>query len=241
MALPKLDIPTFTTKLLSNGKKITYRPFLVKEEKILFMALESDSSVEMTRAMKQIINNCVQDDIDIDDLPLFDIEYLMVNLRSKSVGENAEVIYSCRVTHNDEICGNRIPIKIDLEKITLNNSVSKTPESIMLSENIGIQMRYPKTEMLATPTESDDALSTLWNTLELCIDFIFDDENVYRLEDYTYEEKQEFFESLTQDQFGNIREFFDSLPKLQYKDNYSCNKCGHKGELLIEGVDSFFV
>ena len=76
MALPKLDIPTFTTKLLSNGKKITYRPFLVKEEKILFMALESDSSVEMTRAMKQIINNCVQDDIDIDDLPLFDIEYM---------------------------------------------------------------------------------------------------------------------------------------------------------------------
>tara|TARA_Y100000593_G_C4308054_1_gene336811 strand:+ start:953 stop:1681 length:729 start_codon:yes stop_codon:yes gene_type:complete len=242
MSLPKIDIPTFTTKLLSTGQKITYRPFLVKEEKILYMALESNDASEMTRAMKQIINNCVQTEIDIEELPLFDIEYLMIHLRARSVGESAEVIHRCQQPLDNEVCGNEINLNISLENISLNKPSPKEPPSVSITDQIGIQMRYPKTEILsATLADDEDALQNIWNAVELCIDFIYDEESVYHLDNYTEDEKLDFFESLTQEQFGQLREFFEDLPRLQYTESYKCKKCNYDGPLVIEGVDSFFV
>ena len=242
MTLPKIDIPTFTTKLFSIDQEITYRPFLVKEEKILYMALESGETSEMTRAMKQIIGNCVQQDLDIDNLPLFDVEYIMVNIRAKSVGENAQVIHRCQQLINEETCNNEIPLNINLERISLNREINTEPQIIMLTDDIGIQMKYPKTELLNTNVSEETGLmENLWNTLELCIDFIFDSENAYQLENYSTEEKNDFFDSLTQEQFGKVRTFFDELPRLQYTDKYKCSKCKYNGNLVIEGLDSFFV
>ena len=241
MALPKINIPTFTTQLFSTGQEVTFRPFLVKEEKILYIALESGETSEMTRAMRQIINNCVQEELDLKELPLFDIEYLMLNLRAKSVGENAEVIHRCQESSGREICNNEIQLHINIEQISLSNKINTKPQNIMLSDSIGIQMKYPKSELLDITTDTEDVIENLWQALEMCIDFIFDEEDVYYLDNYSKEEKNEFLDTLTQEQFGKIRTFFDDLPKLQYIDEYNCSKCGYDGELVIEGLDSFFV
>ena len=241
MALPKIDVPTFKTKLYSNEQEVTYRPFLVKEEKILYMALEGEDSGDMTRAMKQIIANCVIEDVDLENLPLFDLEHLMLNIRGKSVGESAQVNHICQQTHNEELCNNEIPLNINFEKITLNQPISSEDQSIMITNNIGIMMKYPKVDILSADTGEGNAIENLWTMLETCIDYIFDETDIYQLADYSEGEKTEFFDSLTQEQFGKVRDFFNSIPRLQYKTKYKCRKCGYNGDLTIEGVDSFFV
>ena len=132
---------------LTSGDTITYRPFLVKEEKILFMALEGESPNEMGRAMKQIITNCVTETINIDNLPLFELENILLKIRSKSVGEKAEIAYLCQETHEDEVCNNRIELNVDLNDVELEIIENHTKE-ILLTDTIGILMRYPKLDLI---------------------------------------------------------------------------------------------
>ena len=233
MALPKLDVPIYTMTLLSDDRDIRYRPFLVKEEKILFMAMEGNDNDEMTLAMKQIVNNCVQDTIDVDKLPLFDLEFILLNIRSKSVSNKSNVMYPCGS------CEEQIPIEIDLEDITISNK-PKGKQNIQLTDKIGITLTYPRMDMAAMVTDSDDELSGIWKIIEECTEQIYDEENVYNLKNSPPEERQEFFDSLTQGQFALIRDFFDDLPKLQYINEYTCTSCDHQGTLMIEGMANFF-
>tara|TARA_Y100000310_G_scaffold309646_1_gene353974 strand:+ start:762 stop:1484 length:723 start_codon:yes stop_codon:yes gene_type:complete len=240
MPLPKLDVPTYEMNLTS-GDTITYRPFLVKEEKILFMALEGESTNEMGRAMKQIITNCVTEDINIDDLPLFELENVLLKIRSKSVSEKAEVAYLCQETHENEVCNNRIELNVDLNDVELEINEDHTNE-ILLTDNVGILMRYPKLDLMDREINLDNQnTDDIFRIIEGCVECVFDEENTYTMDDYSEDERTEFFESLTQEQFTSIRGFFDTIPKLRFRDVYECDKCGKESELVLEGLENFFV
>jgi len=241
MPLPKLAVPTYEMELLSTGDTIEYRPFLVKEEKILFMALEGGDNTEMGRAMKQVISNCVTDKINIDDLPLFELENILLRIRSKSVGDQADISYSCQEIIENNPCGNKVDLSVDLNKVELEESEDHSNE-IFLTDNIGILMRYPKLDLMNMSINLDNQdTEDMFRIIESCIECIFDDENTYVMNDYKEEEKTEYFESLTQGQFTLIRNFFDTIPKLRFRDDYKCDKCGYTGELILEGLENFFV
>ena len=233
MALPKLDIPIYTMNLLSENREIRYRPFLVKEEKILFMAMEGEDPNEISLAMKQVVNNCVQDEIDIDDMPLFDIEYILLNIRSKSVSDKSSVLYPCGN------CEHQIPITIDLTAVEISNPPRETID-IMLTDTIGITLNYPKMDMTKAVQETDSEIEGIWKIIESCTERVFDETEVYDMKSASEEDRRDFFDSLTQSQFRQIQDFFEALPKLQYINTYTCPECGHNGDLHIEGMANFF-
>ena len=231
MALPKLDVPIYTMNLLSDNRSIRYRPFLVKEEKILYMAMEGEDSQEMTLAMKQIVNNCVQDTIDIDKIPLFDLEYILLHIRAKSVSDKSNVSISCTN------CTEQVPIEIDLTQVKPSTAPTGKMD-IMLSDTVGITMNYPKIDIATLDVQEN--INSLWTIIESCTEQIFDETNVYDLQKYPAEDKQEFFDTMTQEQFAKIRDFFDNIPRLQYQTEYHCRECDHSDNLLIEGLVNFF-
>jgi len=234
MALPKLDVPIYTMNLLSDNRTIRYRPFLVKEEKILYMAMEGNDASEIQLAMKQVVNNCVQDTIDIDILPLFDLEYVLLHIRSKSVSDKSDVLYPCGN------CEHQIPITIDLTAVEISNP-PKGKRDIMLTDKIGVTMNYPKMDMAVSLQDTDSEMEGIWKIIEECTEQVFDETEVYDMRVASIEEKREFFDSLTQEQFRLIQDFFEDIPKLQYKDDYTCPECNHNSNLLIEGMANFFV
>jgi hypothetical protein len=233
MSLPKLSSPTYSLILESSGQEITYRPFLVKEEKILLMAMESDEDNDMLRATKQIINNCVQEEIDIDSLPMFDMEYIFLNLRSKSVGETSEVGYSCP----DCQAVNQITIPLDEVKVKKDENHKA---EIELTSDVGLIMKYPQMNMMEDITGDTEDVDNIFKIIENCVDCIYDNENTYNLNDYTEDERTEFFDSLTQNQFNEVREFFDTMPKLAHDIDYNCSECSHNETITVEGLQNFF-
>ena len=233
MSLPKLSTPLYTLTLESTGQDITYRPFLVKEEKILLMAMESNEDRDMIAATKQIINNCVQDDIDVESLPMFDMEYIFLNLRSKSVGEISEVGYSCPA------CNTVNQVTIPLDKVAIKKEENHKSE-IELTDEIGLIMKYPQMNMMDDIEGDTEDVDNIFKIIENCVDCIYDPDATYKLSDYTEDERNEFFESLTQGQFNEVREFFDTMPKLSHELDYSCNNCGHNEIITIEGLQNFF-
>jgi len=242
MALPKLDVPMYTLKLPSTEKEITYRPFLVKEEKILLMAVEGEDQKEIITAIKQVINNCiVTDGIDVDTLPLFDIEYILLNLRSKSMGDVVKVSYKKK---NCDVKGCKpIQIEIDVNEVKIKREKSHN-KKIQLTNDVGIIMNYPSIEMMTSYSggfniKTMNADST-FEIISKCIESVYDEENVYSKADYTPDEMNSFLEQLSQDQFLKIEEFFSTIPKM-YKDvNFSCDKCDFKEKIRLEGLSDFF-
>lgn len=234
MPLPQLEVPTYELKLSSLKKKIEFRPFLVKEEKILLTALEGDQQ-DMVRAMKQIMDNCVLTDINLDELPLFDLEYLFLQLRSKSIGETSDLILSCKE------CEASNTVQIDLTKIELQIPKSKVESNIMLTDTVGMLLKYPTVNMFRyISMEEDFNFDTTIEILEHCVDSLYDGEEVYDLQDYTKEEINVFFECLTQKQFQLIQEYFDNMPKLAHKINFKCTSCESNQTLEVEGLQNFF-
>jgi len=236
MALPKLVSPTYELTLESSGQTLNYRPFLVKEEKILLMAMESNEERDMVTATKQIINNCVTEDIDVDQLPMFDMEYIFLNLRAKSVGEQSEIGFACPE------CETINQFIIPLDEVKIEKGEGHKTE-IKLSDDVGLIMRYPKVEMMNELQGQDldeNNVEGIFKIIENCVDCVFDSTETYRLDDYSDEEKSDFFESLTQAQFNEVREFFDTMPKLSYELDYNCTACNHKEKLPVEGLQNFF-
>ena len=240
MALPKLDVPIYELKLPSTNKKISYRPFLVKEEKILLMAMEGEDEGEITTAIKQIINNCiVTKNIDVDKLPLFDIEFILLNLRARSMGDIIKTSY-IRKECPEEKC-KPVEIEIDVNTIEVHKDKSHDPK-IQLTDNVGIIMKYPDIELMAkygnefTGEKTEEAFELIIK----CVDSVYDYENVYSKADYNPDELKEFIEGFTQDQFKKIEHFFNTLPRM-YKDvEFSCEKCGYKEDVRLEGLANFF-
>jgi len=245
MTLPLITTPRYTLEQPSTGKQISFRPFLVREEKILLMALESDDAFEAVEATKQVIANCCDELDDIDALPMFDIEYILLQLRSKSVGEISEPSIACPK------CGGSIKLKLDLSKVKVQKTKDHSTK-IQLTQTVGLVMKYPTYAMLksAKGAENFTANETLDLMLE-CIDFIFDGEQNHKASEQTKEELHAFLDQLTQAHFAKIQDFFDTMPKLEHTMAYTCpnkvedddgekSKCGHKGKLVISTLQDFF-
>ena len=239
MALPKLNVPVYETILPSTEKVIKYRPFLVKEEKLLLTALEGGTGNEMPAAIKQIINNCVQTELDVDNLSTFDIEYLFLRLRAKSVGEEVTIglkPYPCG-QNDGKLCEKTTEVKINLEEVKVTKNEKHT-NKIMLDDKIGVIMDYPNSSSLEK-IEGDN-FTVGMNLIKSSIKMIFTAEQTHERDSFNDEDLNEFLDSLNSDQFQSIRQFFDTMPKLSHTVKYTCSTCGEKKETILEGLDSFF-
>ena len=233
MPLPVIHAPHYELTVPSTGQTIRYRPFLVKEEKILLMANEGGEPAEMVRAMKQIISNCIQDDYNTDNMPLFDVEYIFLKLRSKSVNEISEVGFQCPT------CEVVNKIEIDLSEVEVTTDNNHT-NKVELTDEIGLIMKYPQLDSINMSDLESADVDTVFNVVSSCIDSIYQGEEIYDSKDYTNDEIADFINNLTQQQFQYIQEFFDTMPKLSHTVDYDCSKCDYDEPLVLEGLQNFF-
>ena len=239
MALPKMNVPVYEAILPSTEKVIKYRPFLVKEEKILLTALEADETEALSIAVKQIVNNCVQGELDVDELPTFDIEYLFLRLRAKSVGEKVTVGLRPWGCPNNEgkLCENSTSVEINLEEVKVDKSKASSSK-IMLDDKIGIKMKYPDIDAVNIIGTSSEAAGM--DVIRGCVDMIFTKEETYERDSFTDKELDEFIDSLNSQQFKLIKDFFDNMPVLTHTVKYKCETCGENKETILTGLNSFF-
>ena len=238
MPLPKIAAPTYTLELPSTGEEISYRPFLVKEEKVLVIALESEDTKQITNAIKTVIKNCIQSrGIKVETLPTFDIEYLFLNIRAKSVGEEIEVNI---IAPDDGVT--EVPVTIDIDdiKVQWNDDHSK---QIKINDDLMMEMRYPSLDEFIKNNfdfKSENAMDQSFNLIASCINNIFSDEEVWAAEDCTKKEIKEFLEQMNSAQFKDIEKFFETMPKLSHKIKVTNPKTKVESEVVLEGLASFF-
>jgi hypothetical protein len=235
MALPQLKTATYLMTVPSTGKEVEFRPYTVKEEKILMIAMESKDQKQTFRALKSVIKDCVNDDINIDNLTLFDFEYMFLQLRAKSVGEIVDLNMKCQ----DEGCKGVSPIRVDLDEIT----VSEMPESnvIQLDDKIGITFNFPSLKIAQKYQEADmEKVTNVFDMIVDCTETIFDEEEVYNCKNETRENINAFYESLSSTQFAKVSEFFAKMPTVEHKVKYKCPTCEKENKVELKGLQSFF-
>lgn len=234
MALPILNAPRFELELPISKKRISYRPFLVKEEKVLLMALESQNRKQIMNAMNDIVDACTFGEIKSKDLPVAELEYIFLKLRSKSVGENSHIGVKC------QSCGESNELDLNLDDIILDaKDVADT--KIMLTDTVGVIMKYPNSsDVTRSIDEKKSDVENTYAVIASCLDKIFDTDNVYEVSTQTKQEIQDFIESLNKQQFEKIKQFFEKLPKLKHDVAFKCEKCGTDNTITLEGSESFF-
>ena len=246
MALPKIDVPTYETKLISTGKTVRYRPFLVKEQKLFLMAAQSTDEKETVDVVKQVLNNCILSDIDVDDLPTFDLEHLFMQLRARSVGEVVNLKYNCNNTVKDDkdeekVCGSLV--KFDLNILDIKPIIDEKHSSkIEISDKLGIMMKYPTLSLIKDAGNlANEDVDTVLNVIVSCIDYIYDADQMYYAKDSTKEELLEFIENLQQEDMEKIQLFFNTMPKIAKELDFKCKKCGYEETITVQGIQNFFV
>jgi len=237
MALPKLNVPVYEAILPSTEKVIKYRPFLVKEEKLLLTAQESGEEAVLP-AVKQIIKNCVQGELGVDRMPIFDIEYLFLRLRAKSIGEEVTLglkPWGCP-QNNGELCKYTTEVAINLEEIECKKD-KKHSSKIMLDDKIGIMMKYPDISQIGIEgSETEMGMKVI----KSCINMIFTEEETHERDSFTDKELDEFIDSLNSKQMEGINNFFETMPTIKYTAKYTCKTCDEEKETTIQGLQSFF-
>jgi hypothetical protein len=240
MALPKLDVPTYEIELPISKKTIKYRPFLVKEQKNLLMALESNESSTIQQNVRDILNNCtLTEGINIDKLPIIDVEYYFINLRSKSVGEIVETRYRCNNEVEEKVCGNIMEASVNLQNIQPYREEEVSPE-IQLTDKIMIKMKYPEFGIIKDSLNMEDITEVTFNLISESIEHIFDGDQFYYAHEAEPGEMLEFVEGLNQAQFEKVEHFFNNLPKLKETVEMTCSKCGFYHKIDVEGLENFF-
>lgn len=234
MALPKINTPTYTVKIPSSGKMIEYRPFSVKEQKTLMLAKESNDVQSMVRATKDLIASCTFEEINAADLAIFDFEYLFLKIRAKSVGETSDIQIKCKN------CDEFVPLTINVDEVEVVGDIEKD-KKLQLTDNIGIKLRYPSFENSISLLGSDkEETEMVYDLILDCIEMIYDENEVYPVEDSTRQELVEFVDSLSTRQFQNITEFFDTSPMVSLDADANCGKCEHSEKITITGLKNFF-
>ena len=240
MALPKLDVPTYEIELPISKKTIKYRPFLVKEQKNLLMALESNESSTIQQNVRDILNNCtLTEGINIDKLPIIDVEYYFINLRSKSVGEIVETRYRCNNEVEEKVCGNIMEASVNLQNIQPYREEEVSPE-IQLTDKVMIKMKYPEFGIIKDSLNMEDITEVTFNLISESIEHIFDGDQFYYAHEAEPGEMLEFVEGLNQAQFEKVEHFFNNLPKLKETVEMTCSKCGFHHTIDVEGLENFF-
>lgn len=236
MALPKVGVPTFELELPSTGKTIKYRPFLVKEEKVLLLALESEEDKQITEAVKDLIKNCIQTRIKVDDLPSFDLEYIFLRIRAASIGE----IVTMNVTCLDDNA-TQVEVNINLNEVDVYRPEGHT-NKIMLTDKMGIIMKYPgmqrfiEAEFLNKTIKTEEVFDFISDSIEQ----IFDTEEVWDSSTTSKKEFREFVEGLTTKQFESIQQFYETMPKLRHEFTVTNPNTGQESTYTIEGLQNFF-
>jgi len=240
MELPKITVPTYVVTLPSNGARHRVRPFLVKEEKMLMMAVESKDPWEVINATRQVITNClVDDDLDIEKIPFFDVDYLLIVLRAKSVSETIDINFQCNNMVEGEICGHVFPVTLDI----LSSELVKEEgleEKIELGGGIGAKMKYPSyADVKAITAAADVDQKILF--IQKCVDYLFDANQIYPSKDMDDAAFSTFVDGLTQAQFEKLENWTDNLPHLIVTSEKKCEKCGFDHKIRYRNLDSFFL
>jgi hypothetical protein len=239
MALPMNSTPIYNLVVPSTKKPVTFRPFLVKDQKALLVAQQSDDQKIMIDTLKEVITSCVKDPIDIDKLAIFDIEYIFTQLRSKSVGETVDIVLSCDEDHGADNEKAKVHHTIDLSQISVHEKDGHT-NKIPLFGEVGVVMKYPNIDDVKTLQGDKTSAEDTFKLIASSIDFIYDEDQVYHSKDQTEKEIMDFINNLTSEQFGKIQTFFDTMPKLSHSISYSCPVCNKAHVLNLEGMQSFF-
>ena len=240
MALPKIDVPTYELELPISKKKIKYRPFLVKEQRNLLMAMESEESDSVHSAIRDILHNCtLNDDVDVEKLPIVDVEYYFLNLRAKSVGEVIDSKYRCNNIVEGKDCGNIMEKPINLLSVNVDSTDQVSPE-IQLTDKLSVKMKYPEFSIIKDSIHLDNDTEITFHLLAQCIEYIYDGEQFYYGIETPLQEMVEFVENMNQENFEKLENYFNHLPKLKETIEMTCGKCGFHHKIDVEGLESFF-
>jgi len=235
MPLPKIVTPTYELRLPSTDQVIKYRPFLVKEEKVLLMAMESEDESQMINAVKTILKNCIVSRIKVDDLAVFDIEYLFLNIRAKSVGEQIELNITC-----PDDGETMVPVELNVEDIEVQKSEDHS-NIIQLNDTISVVMKYPSMEMFVKTNFTAGAKTEdVFEIAASCIDQVVEGEDVYETKSFSKKEINEFLDSLDTAQFLLIQKFFETMPKLSHTIKVTNPVTEVESDVVLEGLASFF-
>lgn len=246
MALPMNSMPTFTLTIPSTNQKVRYRPFLVKDEKALMIAQQSEDLIVMADTLKNVIASCVIDKVDVESLATFDIEYIFTQIRAKSVGETIELIMSCDDDHGEEL-NKKASQKITVDLIN-DIEIKRNPDhnkKIELFGDVGVVMRYPTfvqtKEIFGSETNDGDIkIDKVFDVIAECIDFIYQGDDIYYAKEQKKEELITFLENLTTEQFLKVQKFFDTMPRISTTIRHTCPVCNKQYERVLEGLNGFF-
>ena len=240
MPLPTIETPTYELKLPSSNKKVKYRPFLVKEEKILILALESKDQLEITSAVTEVLKKCILTrGIKVDTLPTFDIEYLFLNIRAKSIGEDIKLTVTCPDDKKT-----KVPVTIYVDEIQVHKPKEHTTD-IVLDDKMTLRMKYPSlTQFIDNNFATDDAPETMvdktFKVVADCIDTIYSGEDAWDANDYTPQERLDFVNQLSSKQYKQVENFFSTMPKLSHTIEVVNPNTNEKGSVVLEGLADFF-
>lgn len=240
MELPKIDLPTYELKVPSTGEEIRVRPFVVKEEKLLLMAAESKNVMDIINTTIQVINNCiVEGDVKLNQLPFFDVDYLFIALRAKSIGEKVVVNFRCKNKVDNAECNNLFPVDIDVANCKIVGMDSKPP-LIKISPDITIKMRYPVYSMMKSIDASDNPLEKKTKIIAGCIETIYQKDQVFSAKDFTRDELKQFVDGFTEQQLKKIEEFTNEFPTFVITGGGECPKCGFNHKVTYKDFETFF-
>lgn len=237
MALPMNATPTYTLTVPSSKENVKFRPFLVKEEKALLIAQQSEDAKVMVDTLKQVITSCVQTKLDVDNLATFDLEYIFSQIRAKSVGETIELIFPCDVCDDEKA---KVKISFDVSKVQVFFPEGHD-KKVELFNDVGVVMRYPSLEIIKKIENIEvDDVDSIFDVVSECIEIVYTADEVFHTRDQSKQEVLEFLGNLTTDQFNKIQRFFETMPRLKQEVKYSCPLCKKPHEKVLEGLDSFF-
>ena len=240
MPLPTIETPTYELKLHSSNKKVRYRPFLVKEEKVLIIALESKDQMEITNAVKEVLKKCIlTKGIDVDSLPTFDIEHLFLNIRAKSIGEDIKLVVTC-----PDDGETKVPVTIYVDEIKVTKPKGHTKD-IKLDDKLTLRMKYPSLNQFIennfnTEDEAETLVDKTFRVVADCMDTVFTGEDAWEAKDYTPQERLDFVEQLNSSQYKKVENFFSTMPKLSHTIEVVNPNTKEKGSIVLEGLADFF-
>lgn len=236
MGLPIQKAPTYTTKLPSNGKEVKYRPFLVKEQKYLLLLQDSTTGEDVVNAIRDMITAVTFNKLDIDDLPMFDVEYLFLQIRAKSIGETVKLSLRC----GEVDCGGTGQVSVNIEEAEVRGLDSEKSTIVNINDEVGIGLKYPSIVDMGRSDDIKDQQEKLLALLASGVDYIYDAEDRYESDDISNEDLREFLESLTLKQLEEVSKFFEGLPAIKLDTIFKCNACQTEQSRTISGLQSFF-
>lgn len=234
--LPQQSSPIYNLTIPSTGKSVKYRPFLVKEQKALLVAHASEDTTVMLDTLKSIIRDCIKEDVNVNKLATFDIEYIFSQIRAKSVGEVVELKFKCAHCEKEE---NEVVVPVDITTIEVHR-VEGHSNTIHLFDDVGIVLNYPNVDILNKFKDSSEDIDTVFELIIECTEHIYNTEEVFSKKEQSHEDMMQFLGNLTTDQFSKIKFFFESMPTLKKDIEFTCPACGAHNESRIEGISSFF-